>query len=148
MNAKETEQKLVQSAEDMNEENLIKIVERFLVNNGTVGTKRQDWPDKLKKEKLTAKARFKEDLGMDSLDTVELLLQIEEEYDVRLEVSEFKDFKTLGDAVEHFLKTRTEMFEERKKAQAKVNKINKEEASGKKTKRTSSRAPKKSKPRG
>ena len=31
------------------EENLVKTVEKFLLNNGTVGVKRQDWPKKLKK---------------------------------------------------------------------------------------------------
>lgn len=86
------------------EQNLVKTVEKFLLNNGTVGIKRQDWPDRLKKEKLKATARFKEDLGMDSLDTVELLLQIEEEYDVRLDAREFKDFKTLRDAIKYFVK--------------------------------------------
>ena len=86
------------------ERNLVKTVEKFLLNNGTVGTKRQDWPDRLKKEKLKATDRFNEDLGMDSLDTVELLLQIEEEYDVRLDAREFKDFKTLRDAIKYFVK--------------------------------------------
>ena len=87
------------------EQNLVETVEKFLLNNGTVGVKRQDWPDRLKKEKLKATARFKEDLGMDSLDTVELLLQIEEEYDVRLDAKEFKDFKTLRDSIKYFVKT-------------------------------------------
>ena len=86
------------------EKNLVKTVEKFLLNNGTVGTKRQDWPGRLKKKKLTATAKFKEDLGMDSLDTVELLLQIEEEYNVRLDAREFKDFKTLRDAIKYFVK--------------------------------------------
>ena len=41
---------------------------------------------------------------MDSLDTVELLLQIEEEYNVRLDAKEFKDFKTLRDSIKYFVK--------------------------------------------
>ena len=90
----------------------VKTVEKFLVNNGTVGIKRQDWPDKLKKESLTIGARFKEDLGMDSLDTVELLIEIEEEYNVRLDAKEFRGFKMLGDAFKYFIKIKgNEMFD-------------------------------------
>ena len=97
------------------EQNLVKTVEKFLLNNGTVGVKRQEWPDRLKKEKLKATARFKEDLGMDSLDTVELLLQIEEEYDVVLDAREFKDFKTLRDSIKYFVRiSRPETFDKKK----------------------------------
>ena len=126
------------------EEKLLKIVEKFLLNYGTVGIKRQDWPDALKEKPLTGDAQFKEDLAMDSLDTVELLLQIEEEYDVRLEVSEFKDFKTVRDAVEHFVKTNRDTFG----AKAKVEKLNNKKTNAKNSKGTSSGTPKRSGPRG
>jgi len=90
------------------EEKLLKTIETFLLNNGTVGTKRQDWPDVLKERPLTVDARFKKDLGMDSLDSVELLLEIEEEYDVRIDAYEFKGLLTLRDMMDHFIKTNGE----------------------------------------
>ena len=90
------------------EEKLLKTIETFLLNNGTVGTKRQDWPDVLKERPLTVDARFKKDLGMDSLDSVELLLEIEEEYDVRIDAYEFKGLLTLRDMMDHFTKTNGE----------------------------------------
>ena len=83
------------------EEKLLKTIEKFLLNNGTVGTKRQDWPAALKERPLTVDVKFKKDLGMDSLDSVELLLQIEEEYDIRIDAYEFKGLLTLRDMIDH-----------------------------------------------
>jgi acyl carrier protein len=128
------------------EEKLLKIVEKFLLNYGTVGIKRQDWPDVLKEKPLTGNAQLKEDLAMDSLDTVELILQIEEEYNVRLEVSEFKDFKTLREAADHFAKTCGEACGA--KAKAKVKKLNNKKTNAKNSKGISSGAPKRSGARG
>ena len=90
------------------EEKLLKTIERFLLNNGTVGVKRKDWPDILKQKPLTLDAKFKKDLGMDSLDSVELLLQIEEEYEVIIDAHEFKGLLTLRDMIDHFIKTNGE----------------------------------------
>ena len=90
------------------EEKLLKTVERFLLNNGTVGVKRKDWPDILKQKPLTTGAMFKKDLGMDSLDSIELLLEIEEEYEVILDAHKFKDLLTLRDAIDFFIKTNGE----------------------------------------
>ena len=83
------------------EKNLVKTVEKFLLNNGTVGTKRQDWPDRLKRKKLTATAKFKEDLGMDSLDTVELIMQFEEEFDIEISDDDAEKLTTVGSSVDY-----------------------------------------------
>ncbi len=48
-------------------------------------------------EKVTLQARFVEDLGADSLDTVELLLCLEEEFGIRIPTEEAEKFKTVTD---------------------------------------------------
>ena len=47
---------------------------------------------------VSAASRFQEDLGADSLDMVELLIQIEEEFGVSISDEESQDLKTIGDA--------------------------------------------------
>jgi len=44
-------------------------------------------------------SRFQEDLGADSLDIVELLMEIEEEFGVSISDEESEKLKTVGDAV-------------------------------------------------
>lgn len=44
-------------------------------------------------------SRFQEDLGADSLDIVELLMEIEEEFGVNISDEESERLKTVGDAV-------------------------------------------------
>ena len=46
---------------------------------------------------LTAETRFKEDLEADSLDLFEMVMAIEEEFDVKIETEELENIKTLGD---------------------------------------------------
>jgi acyl carrier protein len=48
---------------------------------------------------VTAASRFQEDLGADSLDIVELLMEIEEEFGVNISDDESERFKTVGDAI-------------------------------------------------
>jgi acyl carrier protein len=45
-------------------------------------------------------ASFKDDLGADSLDLVELVMAIEDRLDVAIPEEELTDIKTVGDAVE------------------------------------------------
>lgn len=78
---------------------------RYLANNGTCGHKREHWQDEDNTDAIGLDSLFKEDLGMDSLDTVELLLEIEEEYNVILNLEEFREFKTIGDALDYFYET-------------------------------------------
>ena len=44
-------------------------------------------------------ASFKNDLGADSLDTVELIMELEKEFDVQIPDSEAEKIQTVGDAI-------------------------------------------------
>lgn len=50
-------------------------------------------------DKVTDAARFREDLGADSLDIVELIMAFEEAFDLEITEEESDKFKTVGDAV-------------------------------------------------
>lgn len=47
---------------------------------------------------ITKEARFAEDLDADSLDLVELVMELEEEFDVTVEEEELQELPTVGDA--------------------------------------------------
>lgn len=53
----------------------------------------------VEKEKLTAEASFMEDLGADSLDTVELVMAFEKEFDLDIPDEEAEKLRTVGDAL-------------------------------------------------
>ncbi|HCK99122.1 MAG: acyl carrier protein [Candidatus Marinimicrobia bacterium] len=59
--------------------------------------------DKLgvEKSKITAEASFIDDLGADSLDTVELIMKMEEEFDIEIPDEEAEKLKTVGNVVEY-----------------------------------------------
>jgi acyl carrier protein len=48
--------------------------------------------------KVTKEARFAEDLDADSLDLVELVMALEEEFDVSVEEEELEGIETVGQA--------------------------------------------------
>lgn len=50
---------------------------------------------------ITQDARFIEDLGADSLDTVELIMKLEEEFEISIPEEDAEKMKTVGDAVEY-----------------------------------------------
>ncbi|MEL6373353.1 MAG: acyl carrier protein [Pseudomonadota bacterium] len=50
-------------------------------------------------EKVTEKASFIDDLGADSLDTVELVMAFEEEFSCEIPDEAASDIQTVGDAV-------------------------------------------------
>jgi len=50
-------------------------------------------------DKVTEKASFIEDLGADSLDTVELVMAFEEEFGVEIPDEDAEMIQTVGDAV-------------------------------------------------
>ena len=50
---------------------------------------------------MTMETRIGEDLGADSLDVVELLMAIEEEFDVEIPDEDIEALKTIGDVVEY-----------------------------------------------
>ena len=49
---------------------------------------------------LTPEASFGDDLGADSLDLVELVMALEETFDIEVDEDELKDIRTVGQAFE------------------------------------------------
>ncbi|MDX1624660.1 MAG: acyl carrier protein [Gemmatimonadota bacterium] len=58
-------------------------------------------------EKVTRDASFVEDLGADSLDTVELVMAFEEEFDIEIPDEDAEELTTVGEAVA-YLENKTE----------------------------------------
>jgi acyl carrier protein len=56
------------------------------------------------REEVTSEASFIEDLGADSLDTVELVMALEEEFDIEIPDEEAEKISTVGEAIEHIKK--------------------------------------------
>jgi acyl carrier protein len=52
-------------------------------------------------QQLTPEAKFIEDLGADSLDTVELIMALEEEFDVEIPDEDAEKLRTVGDAMNY-----------------------------------------------
>ena len=52
-------------------------------------------------EKVTDEASFVEDLGADSLDTVELVMAFEEEFSVEIPDEDAEKMQTVGDAIRY-----------------------------------------------
>ncbi len=50
---------------------------------------------------ITKETSFVDDLGADSLDVVELIMAMEEEFDMEIADGEADDIKTVGDVVEY-----------------------------------------------
>ena len=51
-------------------------------------------------DKVTKQARFADDLDADSLDLVELVMALEESFDVTIDENELEDIETVGQAFE------------------------------------------------
>ena len=54
----------------------------------------------VEEDEVTPEASFVEDLGADSLDTVELVMALEEEFGVEVPEEELAEVKTVGQAYE------------------------------------------------
>ncbi len=52
-------------------------------------------------DKVVMEARFREDLGADSLDLVELVMEFEEQFGGEITDEEAQEIKTVGDAVRY-----------------------------------------------
>ena len=52
-------------------------------------------------KQLTPEARFIEDLGADSLDIVELVMELEEEFGIEIPDEDADKIKTVGDAMNY-----------------------------------------------
>ena len=55
----------------------------------------------VEREKLTTEASFMEDLGADRLDTVELVMAFEKEFDIDIPDEEAEKLRTVGDAMNY-----------------------------------------------
>lgn len=58
-------------------------------------------------DKVTPEASITEDLGADSLDVVDLVMSIEESFDIEIPDEEVENIKTVGDIVK-FIEAKTE----------------------------------------
>ena len=56
------------------------------------------------KEKIKRESNFVNDLGADSLDTVELVMELEEEFDVSIADDAAEKIQTVGEAIDHIEK--------------------------------------------
>ncbi len=54
----------------------------------------------IEEEKITREAHFVDDLGADSLDTVELIMQLEEEFGIEIPDEDAENITTVGAAVD------------------------------------------------
>ena len=59
------------------------------------------------KEKISAETSFVNDLGADSLDTVELVMELEEEFDINIPDDAAEKIQTVGQAIEYIEKTQS-----------------------------------------
>ncbi len=50
---------------------------------------------------VTPNAEFSKDLGADSLDTVELIMEFEKEFDITIPDAEAEKISTVGDAIKY-----------------------------------------------
>ncbi len=56
------------------------------------------------KEQVQPETSFVNDLGADSLDTVELVMELEEEFDINIPDDVAEKIQTVGQAIEHIEK--------------------------------------------
>ncbi len=52
-------------------------------------------------EKITVNTDIADDLGADSLDLVELMMSVEEEFDISIDEDQVQKFKTVGDVARY-----------------------------------------------
>ena len=57
------------------------------------------------KDKIKLESNFVNDLGADSLDTVELVMELEEEFDINIADDAAEKIQTVGEAIEHIGKS-------------------------------------------
>lgn len=57
------------------------------------------------KEKVTRETTFVNDLGADSLDQVELVMELEEAFNLNIPDEEAEKIQSVGDAIDHIAKS-------------------------------------------
>ncbi len=55
----------------------------------------------IEKSKISRDSNFLEDLGADSLDTVELVMEMEEEFDIEIPDEDANELRTVNDVIEY-----------------------------------------------
>lgn len=55
----------------------------------------------LEADEVTLESKLKEDLGADSLDMVDLIMSIEDTFDIKVDESQAASIKTVGDIVNY-----------------------------------------------
>jgi acyl carrier protein len=55
----------------------------------------------VEESQVTEEASFTKDLGADSLDTVELIMEFEKEFDITIEDSDAEKIQTVGNVIEY-----------------------------------------------
>ncbi|MBE5855799.1 MAG: acyl carrier protein [Lachnospiraceae bacterium] len=55
----------------------------------------------VKKEDITPETSFKDDLGADSLDLLELVMSCEREYGIEIPTKDLENIHTVGDVIEY-----------------------------------------------
>ncbi|MCI2253146.1 acyl carrier protein [Domibacillus sp. PGB-M46] len=55
----------------------------------------------VEESQISLDAKFKEDLGADSLDVVELVMELEDEFDMEISDDDAENITTVGDAVSY-----------------------------------------------
>jgi acyl carrier protein len=58
----------------------------------------------LNKEQITSSSSFLADLQADSLDTVELVMALEEEFDLSISEDDLRQMKTVGDVIDYIIR--------------------------------------------
>ncbi|WP_164669035.1 acyl carrier protein [Virgibacillus doumboii] len=61
----------------------------------------------VEESKVTMEASFKDDLEADSLDVVELVMELEDEFDMEIADEEAEKINTVGDAVNYINSTQS-----------------------------------------
>jgi acyl carrier protein len=59
------------------------------------------------KDQITRETSFVNDLGADSLDTVELVMELEEEFDINIPDDAAEKIQTVGQAIDYIEKTQS-----------------------------------------
>lgn len=61
--------------------------------------------EKIDSNKLSPSASFADDLGLDSLDTVEVVMAVEEEFSIEIPDNEADEIRTVQQAIDYIVKT-------------------------------------------
>jgi len=77
----------------MTKEEILAKVKNVISENVNVG-----------EDQITTDAKFVEDLGADSLDQVELIMALEDEFEIKVPEEEAEKLTTVGEAVDYILK--------------------------------------------